>query len=186
MKDREENIRSLITGCQKKYRESQELLYRTFYGYGMSICLRYVDNREEAAEILNDGFMKIFTNIGKFEQDKPFKPWLRQILVNTAINHYRKEQRALKFQDIAYGDQEADVEHTFSSISYQEMLDLLKKLPLSYRTVFNLFVLEGYKHEEIANMLGISVGTSKSALFKAKELLKKYLNSFFEVSYVEK
>lgn len=186
MKDYDTKIRSLIAGCQKQNRESQEILYREFYGYGMSICLRYVDNRDEAAEIFNDGFMKIFTNIQKFENDKPFKPWLRQILVNTAINHYYKQQRSLKFNEISDELQEADMEYTFSSISYQEMLDLLKKLPLSYRTVFNLYAIEGYKHEEIAALLNISSGTSKSALFKAKKLLKKYLNSFFEISYVEK
>lgn len=186
MKDCENKIRSLITGCQKQDRESQELLYKEFYGYGMSICLRYVDNRDEAAEILNDSYMKVFTNIQKFDLEKPFKPWLRQIIVNTAINHYRKQKRTLKFNEIGNETQQADVEYTYSNISYNEMLDLLKKVPLSYRTVFNLFVIEGYKHEEIATMLNISSGTSKSALFKAKDLLKKYLHSFSELSYVEK
>jgi len=186
LKDYERKIKSLITGCQRQDRESQENLYREFYGYGMSICLRYVDNRDEASEILNDGFLKIFTNIEKFDAEKPFKPWLRQILVNTAINHYRKQQRSLKFNEISDEHQHADMEYTFSNISFHEMLDLLKKLPLSYRTVFNLYVIEGYKHEEIAELLNISSGSSKSALFKAKELLKKYLHSFFEVSYVEK
>lgn len=183
----EDKIKSIITGCQKKYRESQELLYREFYSYGMSICLRYVDNRDEAAEILNDGYLKVFNHIQKFDLEKPFKPWLRQILINTAINHYRKRQRSLKFQEITYEIEEVDHEYTFSNISYQEMLELLKKLPHSYRTVFNLFAIEGYKHEEISSMLDISIGASKSALFKAKAILKKNLINFFEAnSYVGK
>lgn len=186
MKDCENKIRSLIDGCKKQHRESQELLYKEFYGYGMSICLRYVDNRDEAAEVLNDGYMKAFSNIEKFDVNRPLKPWLRQIWVNTAINHYRKQQRTLKFVDIIDSIEEADIEYTFSNISYGEMLEILKKLPLSYRTVFNLFVIEGYKHEEIATMLNITSGTSKSALFKAKDLLKRYLQSFFKVDYVEK
>lgn len=157
-----------------------------FYSYGMTICLRYADTRDEAAEILNDGFMKIFTNIKRFDFSKPFKPWLRKIMINMAINHYRKKQRSIQAEEIDHAKNDADTDNILSNIAYHEIIELLKKLPPSYRTVFNLHVIEGYKHEEIASLLGISVGASKSALFKAKELLKKILNDFFESSYVEK
>jgi RNA polymerase sigma factor (sigma-70 family) len=176
---------NILVGCQKQNRESQKLLYEEFYAYGISICLRYSDSRDEAAEILNDGFMKIFGNIKKFDLSKPFQPWLRKILVNTAINSYHQKQRMIHAEDIEHAGNAADPESILSGISFQEIVTMLRRLPPAYRTVFNLYVIEGYKHEEIANMLGISVGTSKSNLFKAKELLKKILNNFFETDYVE-
>lgn len=168
------------------HRGSQKMLYQEFYAYGMSICLRYADNRDEAAEILNDGFMKVFQNIARFDLTRPFKPWLRRIIVNTAINHYHQKNRALKAEELDRAKQNASEERILSGISYEEILGMLRKLPPAYRTVFNLHVIEGYKHEEIAAMLGVSVGTSKSNLFKAKEQLRTILNNFFEADYVEK
>lgn len=168
------------------HRGSQKTLYQEFYAYGMSICLRYADNRDEAAEILNDGFMKVFQNIGRFDLTRPFKPWLRRIIVNTAINHYHQKNRALKAEELDRVNQNASEEKILSGITYDEILEMLRKLPPAYRTVFNLHVIEGYKHEEIAAMLGVSVGTSKSNLFKAKEQLRKILNNFFEEDYVGK
>ena len=168
------------------HRGSQKLLYEEFYAYGMSICLRYADTRDEAAVILNDGFMKIFTNIKQFDLSKPLKPWLRKVLVNTAINHYRQKQREIQAEDMEKAAHQSEVESIISGISYQEIIGMFQRLPPAYRTVFNLHVIEGYKHEEIAEMLQISVGTSKSNLFKAKESLKKILNEFFESDYVEK
>lgn len=167
-------------------RGSQKMLYQEFYAYGMSICLRYADNRDEAAEILNDGFMKVFQNIARFDLTRPFKPWLRRIIVNTAINHYHQKNRAIKAEELDRVKQSASEEMVLSGISYDEILGMLRKLPPAYRTVFNLHVIEGYKHEEIAAMLGVSVGTSKSNLFKAKEQLRRILNNFFEADYVEK
>lgn len=184
--NQEDRIREILIGCQKQNRESQKLLYKEFYSYGMSICLRYVDNRDEASEVLNDGFMKIFNNVKKFDLTKPLQPWLRKIVVNTAINFYHQKQRMIQAEEIESAKHSVENENILSGISYQEIIAMLRKLPPSYRTVFNLYAIEGYKHEEIAEMLGISVGTSKSNLFKAKDLLKKILNNFFEADYVEK
>lgn len=183
---KEEKVVKLLIGCRKQHRSSQKLLYQEFYAYGMSICLRYADNRDEAAEILNDGFMKVFQNMGKFDLKRPFKPWLRRIIVNTAINHYHQKNRALKAEQLDAAGQSANEEKVLSGITYDEIVQMLRKLPPAYRTVFNLHVIEGYKHEEIAHMLGVSVGTSKSNLFKAKEQLRRILNKFFETDYVEK
>lgn len=177
---------TILMGCKKLHRESQKQLYEEYYAYALSICLRYADNRDEASEILNDGFMKIFTNIKLFDLSKAFKPWLRKIMVNTAINHYHQKQRNIQASEIDHAKHESDTENIISGISYQEIIAMLQKLPPAYRTVFNLHVLEGYKHEEIAKMLNITVGTSKSNLFKAKESLKKIMNDFFEADYVEK
>jgi RNA polymerase sigma-70 factor (ECF subfamily) len=176
----------ILKGCLKQRRESQKLLYQEFYGYGMSICMPYADSRDEAAEILNDGFMKLFTNIRQFDLAKPLKPWLRAIMVNTAINHYRQKQRIIQAEEMDEANQEPEAESIISGISYQEIIAMLQKLPPAYRVVFNLYVIEGYKHEEVAKMLGISVGTSKSNLFKAKESLRHILNDFFETDYVKK
>lgn len=159
------------------------MLYQHFYNYGMSISLRYASNRDEAAEILNDAFMKIFSNLAKFDLTKPFKPWLRKILVNTAINHYHKKQREIQVEEMQIAKNESDSEKILSGISYQEVIGLLQKLPPAYRTVFNLYVIEGYSHEEISGMLNIATGTSKSNLFKAKEQLKLILSNYFEADY---
>jgi RNA polymerase sigma factor (sigma-70 family) len=181
-----DHLRKTLIGCRKMHRESQKKLYEEFYGYGMSVCLRYADNRDEAAAILNDGFMKIFTNIKQFDLSKPLKPWLRKIMVNTAINHYKEKQRHIQTEEMEKAGMESEAENIISGISYQEIIAMMQKLPPSYRTVFNLHVIEGYRHEEIAKMLGVTVGTSKSNLFKAKEHLKKILTEFFEVDYAEK
>jgi RNA polymerase sigma factor (sigma-70 family) len=180
-----QSIQKILTGCVKQDRESQKKLYEEFYGYAMSICLRYADNRDEAAAILNDGFMKIFKNIKQFDVAKPLKPWLRKIMVNTAINHYQQKQKMIHAEDLEKADREAEVENIISGISYQEIIGMLHKLPPSYRTVFNLYVIEGYRHEEIAKMLSITVGTSKSNLFKAKEHLRMILTDFFQTDYAE-
>lgn len=148
----------------------------------MSICLRYADNRDEAAELLNEAFMKIFKNIKSFDFTKPFKPWLRKILVNTCINNYHKKK--INFAEgLEAADRVPDSEEILSGISYQEILDMIRKLSPAYRAVFNLYVIEGYKHEEIAEMLNISVGASKSNLFKAKKNLQQILKEYFKEDY---
>lgn len=184
LEEQEDYIRSLLEGCLRSHRVSQKALYQHYYNYGMSIALRYAGNREEASEILNDAFMKIFVNMKKFDLSKPFKPWLRKILVNTAINQYQKKQREIHVEEMQSAKNESDTEKILSGISYQEVISLLQKLPPAYRTVFNLYVIEGYTHEEIAGMLNIATGTSKSNLFKAKEQLKLILSNYFEADYV--
>jgi RNA polymerase sigma-70 factor (ECF subfamily) len=183
LEEQENYIKPLLEGCLREHRESQKLLYQEYYNYGMSISLRYSNNRDEASEILNDAFMKIFGNLRKFDLSKPFKPWLRKILVNTAINHYHKKQREVQVEEMKNASHESDAEKILSGISYQEIIGLLQKLPPAYRTVFSLYVIEGYSHEEIANLLNIAIGTSKSNLFKAKEQLKLILTDFFEADY---
>jgi RNA polymerase sigma factor (sigma-70 family) len=178
-------LKKILQGCRQFDRASQKMLYQEFYGYSMSICLPYADSREEASEILNDGFMKLFSSIKQFDLSRPLKPWLRKVMVNTAINHYREKQRQITTEEIEFAQNTAETENIISGISYQEMIAMLQKLPPAYRTVFNLYVLEGYKHEEIASMLGISEGTSKSNLFKAKEGLRKILTEFFASDYVK-
>ena len=179
----EEDLKPLLKECLKGNRLSQKSLYMEFYGYAMSISLRYSKNRDEASEILNDAFMKIFGSLKTFDLSKPFRPWLRKIIVNTAIDHYHKKQREIPVEEIKDIKNETDTEKILSGISYQEVIGLIQKLPPSYRTVFNLYAIEGYSHDEIAKMLNIATGTSKSNLFKAKEQLKQILADYFETDY---
>ncbi len=154
-----------------------------FYAYGMSICIRYSGNRDEAVEILNEGFMKIFTHIKKYDFSMPFKPWLRKILVNCAINSYRSKVKNQQETGLENFSNKDDQESVLSGISYQEIIDMIQQLSPAYRTVFNLYVIEGYKHEEIAEMLDISVGASKSNLAKAKQNLREILKDYFQEDY---
>ncbi|HEX6982239.1 MAG TPA: RNA polymerase sigma factor [Balneolaceae bacterium] len=173
-------IKETIKGCRKRHRESQKELYKMFYAYGMSITLRYADSRDQAAEILNDAFMKAFTNISSYDLSRPFKPWLRQIIVNTAINHYHKTKNERQWEELeAARDLRSKEEAIISGISYQEIINLVQQLTPAYRTVFNLYVIEGYNHREIAEKLGIAEGTSKSNLAKAKRNLQVILEKNF-------
>lgn len=169
-------VKEIIKGCRKRRRKSQKELYKMFYAYGMSITLRYADSRDQAAVILNDAFMKVFNNIGEYDTDRPFKPWLRRIIINTSINHYHKTRDRLQREELDVADHRIGNEETITSgISYREIISMVQQLTPVYRTVFNLHVIEGFKHKEIAEMLGISVGTSKSNLSKAKQNLQTIL-----------
>ncbi len=171
-------FREIIKGCRKRRRKDQRELYELFYSYGMSITLRYADSRNEAVDILNDAFMKVFENIRKYDQGRPFKPWLRQIIVNTAITHFHKTKKMKKWESLdETGAEILSEERIISGISYHEIVEMVQKLTPAYRTVFNLHVIEGFTHEEIAGLLDISVGTSKSNLSKAKRNLRALLEN---------
>lgn len=170
----------LIAGCLEGNRASQQQVYERFYGKMMGLCLRYAKNAEEAKDILQEGFIKVFANIGKYDNKGSFEGWIRRIVVNTAIDHFRKEKYQFVNVDDDYMDhlQEKgslgdDDEPVGPIIETKRVLEEVQKLSPAYRTVFNLYVLEGLSHKEISDSLGISVGTSKSNLAKAKMNLKK-------------
>ncbi|MBB6500724.1 RNA polymerase sigma factor [Pedobacter cryoconitis] len=168
-------MQSIINGCIKKDRSSQYLLYKEFYSYCLAICRRYSLNDDDAAEVLNDGFLKVFTYIGKYDLTKPFKPWIARIITNTAIDHYRMN---LKFSDHDDVSEHEDIGHgaaIYDHLAYKDLLILIQTLSPAYRTVFNLYAIDGYSHEEIAGLLKISAGTSKSNLFKARQHLREKL-----------
>lgn len=166
----------LLDGCLQGDRRSQELLYRQFYGYAMGLCLRYARGKEEAKEILNDGFFKVFTKIESFDRERSFKTWLGRVMINTALDQYRREARHQVYEDMSTAAHVAIDDHIVSQLSYQELIELVQQLPPAYRLVFNLAVLDGYTHEEIATKLDISVGASKSNLSRAREKLKVMLS----------
>lgn len=166
---------NLIEGCVKKDRKSQKELYKLYYGYALRICLRYAKNKDEAIEVVNDGFMKVFMHIARYQVEQSFNSWLSTIMINTAIDHYRKRIKQLEMEELNEQHQVEDRENILSNINYEDLIKLVQKLSYAYRTVFNLFAIDGYTHEEISKLLHISVGSSKSNLFKARENLKKML-----------
>ncbi|SMC98750.1 RNA polymerase sigma factor [Pedobacter nyackensis] len=170
-------IQELIAGCKKKDRKCQKGLYQIFYSYAMRMCVRYAKDKEEAIELVNDGFMRVFIHIHKYEETRPFKSWLSTIMINTSIDHYRKQIKRLEMEELNAKHEMEDKESILSHIHYEDLIKLVQKLSVAYRTVFNLFAIDGYSHEEISSMLSISVGTSKSNLFKAREQLKKMINA---------
>jgi RNA polymerase sigma factor (sigma-70 family) len=171
-----------VGACALNSRESQKVIYSSFYGYAMAICDRYTSKQDDALEILNDGFLKIFREIHHYKPAyadvvSSFKGWLRKIMVYTAIDHFRKyhkHQMVTQLDDVVY--QMASVnEDALDKLSYEEIIRAVQELSPGYRTVFNLFIIEGLSHDEIATQLGISTGTSKSNLFKARLQLQKIL-----------
>ncbi len=179
-------LSDLLAGCLRNQRKSQELLYRQFYGYAMSVCLRYCSTREGAVEVLNDGFLKVFTRLDQYDPAQPFKGWLRRILINASIDHYRQEVRHHLHEDIDSAQQTVASESAdaFSQLAHNDLMQLIQRLSPAYRLVFNLYVMDGFTHDEIAGQLGISVGASKSNLARARENLRLLLRHLNNDEYV--
>lgn len=170
---------SLLRACVNGDRDSQKMLYKRYYGFAMSICMRYAGGREEAQEIVNDGFLKIFAALGKIDLEQPMKPWIRRIMVNASIDHFRRNAKHQNQLDIAYAAEQPIDETAISQLTTEEIMAFVQQLSPAYRTVFNLYVIEGYTHNEIANMLGVSEGASKSNLAKARVKLRKMLENAY-------
>lgn len=178
----DDTLPSLVAGCALLNRDSQKQFYAHFYGYAFSICHRYVSKEEETLEVVNDGFLKIFNELKHFQPrydsfENSLKGWVRRIFINTAIDHVRKEKNRLLFMH----DQTEAVDNVsvpatgLERLSHKELLEMITKLSPAYRMVFNMYVIDGYTHEEISGMLNIAVGTSKSNLAKARINLQKMI-----------
>jgi RNA polymerase sigma-70 factor (ECF subfamily) len=171
-----------VSACGQNSRESQKVIYTSFYGYAMAICDRYASRQEDSVEILNDGFLKMFREMHRYQPAysdviSSFKGWLRKIMVYTAIDHFRKYHKHNMVTDLdSVVYQVPSVNETaLDKLSYEEIIRAVQKLSPGYRTVFNLFVIDGLSHDEIAEQLGISTGTSKSNLSKARRKLQTIL-----------
>ncbi len=171
------NVEFLIAGCRKGNRASQIKLYEHFYSYGMAIALPYANSREEALEILNDGFLKVFLKIDQYKKEFPFKPWLRRVLIHSAIDYHRKHNKISKQKE----DKTISMPSSYSfndgleNLKYNDLVNLIHRLPPAYRLVFNMSVMEGMSHREIAQQLGISIGASKSNLARARIKLQELI-----------
>ncbi|MEK7257053.1 MAG: RNA polymerase sigma factor [Bacteroidota bacterium] len=167
--------RDLITACIQRERWAQKVLYEEHYPKMMGVCLRYAGNQDEALDILHEGFIKVFKNLHRYEVGTSLNSWIRRIMVNTAIDYYRKVVRR-RSEDIetAY-HVSADDADALSQLSEKEILQAVQELSPAYRAVFNLYIIEGYSHKEIADLLNITESTSRSNLVKARLKLQAAL-----------
>lgn len=173
----EYNERDLIRACIRKERWAQKVLYEEFYSSMLGVCLRYSNNEEDALDILHEGFIKVFNHIRKYQTGTSLSAWIRRIMVNTAIDFYRKNiRRRTEDLEQAHNLSSADAD-AISQCSEKEILNAIQLLTPAYRTVFNLYVIEGYSHKEIGDLLEISESTSRSNLVKARIKLKEILLS---------
>lgn len=178
----------IFEGCKKGDPQAQRVLYDLFKGKLMGLCRRYADSREEAQDVLQESFIKIFTKIHQLDTSESLEPWMKSIVVRTAIDHYHKQKaREIIFDRI--DEKTVQVEGhsgSFHTITDEFLIQIINALPAGCRIVFNLFAVEGYSHAEIAEMLGITEGTSRSQYHYAKALLKEKLKSENLVEYYEK
>lgn len=163
----------LIQKCKQGDLKHQEKLYKHFYGYAMGVGLRYLPDRNDTLEVVNDAFIKVFKSIGQFENEKLFKPWFRKIIVNTAIDRRRKDLKFLYHADLEHAENISSNPKAMDNLNADDILKLLNGLPDMQRMVFNMYEIDGYSHEEIGQTLGIPASSSRVNLSRAKEKLRK-------------
>lgn len=169
--------KKLIAACKRNDARSQRLLYETYAPKMFSVCLRYAEDREMAYDYLQEGFIKVFSSLSTFGFEGSFEGWMRKIFTHTALEHLRRNDLLKESLDI---DDTEDVPDTDSSalenISADELMEIIAELPAGFRTVFNMYAIEGYSHKEIGEALGISESTSRSQFARARRLLQKRLS----------
>ncbi len=178
-----EKLKAIVEGCVREERKCQQMIFEMYYGKMMSACLRYISDRDEAQDVVQDGFIKVFNSIAKFDFNGSFEGWVRRIVVNTAIDHIRKKKKDIfqvtdhEFIMNNYSDErdEKEDESIYANLKSREIIDAVQQLSPAYRTVFSMYVIDGYSHQQIADLLSINIGTSKSNLAKARMNLQKVL-----------
>lgn len=173
-----EELEILIRDCQKNKRTAQAEVYKRFSSVLFSVCLRYARNYEDAQDFFQDGFILIFNKINQFQFKGSFEGWMRRIMVNLCIEKLRSQNHLFVINEEITGDEEIEAEdfQDENSYSYEELLSFIRMLPERYGQVFNLYVIDGYSHQQISELLGISIGTSKSNLSRAREKLVQIIN----------
>jgi RNA polymerase sigma factor (sigma-70 family) len=172
------DINDIIKLCRAGDQKAFEMLYKNFYRMLYGIALRYSKSAQEAEDILQDAFIKIFNNMDSYSGQGSFEGWMRRIVQNTAINNYRSRQKFMLHVDISNIDErlkDESITDLFDKLENKEIIVLLNQMPEGYRMVINMYAIDGYSHKEIADALGITEGTSKSQLFKAKAYLKQLM-----------
>ena len=163
----------LIKACKEGNRTGQKKLYQLFFSYGMSVAIRYAGDQAEAEDVFNEAFFKVFKKIDQFDESKNFKAWFRRIVIHTSIDYNRKYKKLKPYSIEEHTV--ADTDHNFGwdNLLYEDILKHIQALPPSYRIVFNMRAIEGFKHREIAELLKISINTSKSQLILAKKRMRE-------------
>lgn len=167
------NEQQLISACLQGDSKAQQRLYEKYSRVMFGICLRYSNTYDEAKDILQDGFVKVFTKMGQFGFQGSFEGWMKRIFVNTALEYYRSQKNHMYHEDVDTAFNQPHHDYTIDNIGIKEILVLIQKMAPGYRNVLNLFIIEGYSHAEIAEMLSISEGTSKSQLSRARIILQQ-------------
>lgn len=167
----------LVKGCIGGDRRYQEALYNQYSPKMYAVCLRYCNNSNDAQDVLQEGFVKVFRNLERFRGEGSFEGWMRRIFVNTAIEHFRKKITVATIPEAAENTFEDKDWTAFDRLSEKDILAMIRELSPGYRTIFNMYVVEGYSHKEIGEILGISEGTSKSQLARARIILQKAIEN---------
>ena len=168
-----DSLDNIIKGCLKGDRMCQEQLYKMFSTRMFGLCLQYANNYDDACDILQDGFIKVFRKMDQFTGKGSFEGWIRRIMINTALERYRSHLHLYPLTENTVIKDEFVYDEVFEKISADELVKLVQKLPPRYRMVFNMYAIEGYTHKEIAETMGITVGTSKSNLSRARVILQR-------------
>lgn len=169
----------LLEGCIRGNADCQRLLFQQFYGKMLALCRRYASNEDEAKDFLQEGFIKIFDNLRSYRGESSLQTWMSRVMINNAITQYNKAKhysfRSLEDEDSAEIADETEAVDEMDQIDLDELLAIIQQLPIGYRTVLNMYAIEGFSHKQIGEMLNIAEGTSKSQLSKARQLLKQEL-----------
>ncbi len=179
--------KEIIKSCIKGKRDAQKKLYQMYADKMYGVCLRYADDKDDANDILQDGFIKVFSNIKKYSFKGSFEGWIRRIIVNTALERFRDKNYLFAVNnECKIENFDCEYNHVIEEISVKDIFNIINTLTPQYKTVFNLYVIEGYSHKEIADLLNIKEGTSKSNLSRAREILQKKVtqNNRIKVSSV--
>ena len=177
----------ILEGCKSGERNAYSLLYSKYASSMLGICMRYSKRRDEAEDVMHEGFIKVFSNIAKFRGEGSFEGWIKRIMINTSLSHYHANLKHYfqsnidDMEDMLSADHDDDEGVYSNPPSRGQLLDLIQELPDGYRFVFNMYVFEDFSHKEIAAELGISVNTSKSQLAKARRQLQKKLHSIYKL-----
>jgi len=174
-----DKLEILLKGCKKGRPKSQEALYGQFSSAMYGICLQYASNEEDAQDILQEGFIKVFVKLDQVKNPAAFPGWIRRIMINTALEKYRSQVILQRVDDVKGEIHAASDDEVFSELTSEELVALIQTLSPKYRMVFNLYAIEGYNHQEIGDELGISVGTSKSNLSRARAILQEKIKKIY-------
>lgn len=174
-----EKLEILLDGCKRGKPKSQEALYKRFASAMFGLCLQYASSEEDAQDIMQEGFVKVFKKLDQVNNPAAFPGWIRRVMINTALEKYRSQVILQRIDDVRKETDEATDDAIFENLTCQEIVGLIQTLTPKYRMVFNLYAIEGYSHQEISDELGISVGTSKSNLSRARAILQEKIKNSY-------
>jgi RNA polymerase sigma factor (sigma-70 family) len=174
-----DQLDNIIKGCLDGDRKCQEQLYKMFSSRMFGLCLQYSDNYDDAKDILQDGFIKVFQKLDQFKHKGSFEGWIRRIMINTALERYRSQLHLHPITESIMRKEDFLYEEVFDRMSANDLIKLVQELPPRYRMVFNLYAIEGYTHKDISEMMGITTGTSKSNLSRARGILQEKVKRHF-------